>query len=290
MAIKESELLINKDGSLYHINLLPSDIANTILLVGDQNRVKMVASFFDVIELQKHNREFYTCTGRLNGKRITVISTGIGTDNIDIVVNELDALVNIDLKTRCIKDDKKQLKFIRIGTSGGLQAEFTPGSYLVSDASIGFDGMLNYYQDILKHTDIEFEEAFKLHTQWNPRLAAPYLVQASRTLNQIFIGEKYKNGITISANGFYGPQGRELRLKTQDAFLNDKIHTFEYRNQKIANYEMESSALLGLSKMLGHQAATVCLIIANRITKDSITDYHPHMQALVLDLLTKITE
>ena len=290
MAIKESELLINEDGSLYHINLLPSDIANTIILVGDQDRVKLVASYFDGIELQKNNREFYTCTGRLNGERLTVISTGIGTDNIDIVINELDALVNIDLKTRQIKAEKIQLNFIRIGTSGGLQAEYTPGSYLVSDASIGFDGMLNYYDDVLKYTDLEFEKAFKLHTDWNPRLAAPYIIQASKSLNQLFVGEKYKNGITISANGFYGPQGRELRLKTQDAQLNDKIHTFEYQNRNIANYEMESSALLGLSKMLGHKAATVCLIIANRITKDSITDYHPQMKALILDLLTKITE
>ncbi len=289
MAIKESELLINNDGSIYHINLKPEDIADTIILVGDQDRVEMVSSFFTNIEIKKHKREFFTVTGTFNNKRITVISTGIGTDNIDIVINELDALVNIDLKTREIKKEKKSLNLIRIGTSGGLQAELTPGSYIVSKSSVGFDGMLNYYKDIVEITDLKFEEAFMAHTNWNPRLARPYLVDSSETMTNKLVGEKYHHGITISSNGFYGPQGRVLRLAIADNDLNDKIHTFSYNDRKITNYEMESSALYGLSKMLGHEATTVCLIIANRITKNSIVDYHPYMKELVLDVLNKVT-
>lgn len=290
MAIKESELLINKDGSIYHINLRPEDIADTIILVGDQDRVEMVSSFFSSIELKKHKREFYTVTGIFNNKRITVMSTGIGTDNIDIVINELDALVNIDLETREIKKDKKSLNLIRIGTSGGLQAELTPGSYIVSKSSVGFDGMLNYYQNIVDITDTQFEEEFKAHTNWNERLATPYLVDSSEELTGKLVGEKYNHGITISSNGFYGPQGRILRLDTADNNLNNKIHTFDYKGRKITNYEMESSALAGLSKMLGHKATTVCLIIANRITKNSVSDYHPYMKDLVLDVLNKVTK
>ncbi len=289
MAIKESELLINNDGSIYHINLKPEDIADTVILVGDQDRVEMVASFFTNIELKKHKREFYTVTGTFNNKRVTVLSTGIGTDNIDIVINELDALVNIDLEAREIKKDKKSLNLIRIGTSGGLQAELTPGSYIVSKSSVGFDGMLNYYKDIVDITDLKFEESFMAHTNWNPRLARPYLVDSSNILTNKLVGEKFHHGITISSNGFYGPQGRVLRLDTADNDLNDKIHTFSYNDRKITNYEMESSALYGLSKMLGHEATTVCLIIANRITKNSIVDYHPYMKELVLDVLNKVT-
>ena len=290
MPIKESELLINKDGSIYHINLNPEDIADTIILVGDQDRVKMVASFFSSIELEKHKREFYTITGIFNGKRITVMSTGIGTDNIDIVINELDALVNIDLEKRELKKEKKSLNLIRIGTSGGLQAELTPGSYIVSKSSVGFDGMLNYYKDIIDITDTDFEKEFMQHTNWNKRLATPYLVDSADELTSKLVGDKYMHGITISSNGFYGPQGRILRLDTADNGLNDKIHTFEYKGRKITNYEMESSALAGLAKMLGHKATTVCLIIANRITKNSVSDYHPLMKDLVLDVLNKVTD
>lgn len=289
MAIKESELLINEDGSIYHINLKPEDIADTIFLVGDQDRVEMVASFFTSIELKKHKREFYTVTGTFNGKRVTVMSTGIGTDNIDIVINELDALVNIDLKTREIKPTKRSLNFIRIGTSGGLQAELTPGSYIVSKSSVGFDGMLNYYKKITDITDLQFESEFKAFTNWNPRLAAPYLVDSSDCLTNKLVGSKYFHGITISSNGFYGPQGRVLRLETADCELNDKIHEFKFKGRSITNYEMESSALYGLSKLLGHHATTVCLIIANRITKNSVSNYHPFMKTLVLDVLNKMT-
>jgi len=289
MAIKESELLINKDGSIYHINLKPEDIADTIILVGDQDRVEMVSSFFSSIELKKHKREFYTVTGTFNNKRITVMSTGIGTDNIDIVINELDALVNIDLNAREIKADKKSLNLIRIGTSGGLQADLTPGSYVVSKSSVGFDGMLNFYKNIVDITDTDFETEFTKHTHWNSRLSTPYLVDASEKLTNKLVGEKYHHGITISSNGFYGPQGRILRLDTADNSLNDKIHTFSYKGRKITNYEMESSALSGLAKMLGHEATTVCLIIANRVTKNAVSDYHPLMKELVLDVLNKVT-
>jgi uridine phosphorylase len=287
--IKESELLINEDKSIYHINLLPEDIADTIILVGDPDRVEMVATHFENIEVKKHKREFYTVTGYYNNKRITVLSTGIGTDNIDIVINELDALVNIDLDKREIKKDRKSLQFIRVGTTGGLQERFAPGSYIVSEKSIGFDGMLNFYKNIVDITDFDFENAFMKHTEWNPRLSTPYVVNASSLLMKKINGENFFKGITIASNGFYGPQGRELRLKTADNQLNDKIQSFEYKGQKISNYEMESSALYGLSKMLGHEALTVCLVIANRVSKKSIPDYHPMMKKLIKEILDSVT-
>ena len=224
--IKESELLINEDKSIYHINLLPEDIADTIILVGDPDRVEMVATHFENIEVKKHKREFYTVTGYYNNKRITVLSTGIGTDNIDIVINELDALVNIDLDKREIKKDRKSLQFIRVGTTGGLQERFAPGSYIVSEKSIGFDGMLNFYKNIVDITDFDFENAFMKHTEWNPRLSTPYVVNASSLLMKKINGENFFKGITIASNGFYGPQGRELRLKTADNQLNDKNTIF----------------------------------------------------------------
>jgi len=287
--IKESELLINEDKSIYHINLLPEDIADTIILVGDPDRVEMVATHFENIEVKKHKREFYTVTGYYNNKRITVLSTGIGTDNIDIVINELDALVNIDLDKREIKKDRKSLQFIRVGTTGGLQERFAPGSYIVSEKSIGFDGMLNFYKNIVDITDFDFENAFMKHTEWNPRLSTPYVVNASSLLMKKINGENFFKGITIASNGFYGPQGRELRLKTADNQLNDKIQSFEYKGQKISNYEMESSALYGLSKLLGHNALTVCVIIANRVNGTFLNDYKPVVKKLVENVLDSIT-
>ncbi len=289
MRIPESELIINQDGSIYHLNLKPEDIAQTIILVGDPDRVEMVASFFDAIELKKHKREFYTVTGTYKGQRLTVLSTGIGTDNIDIVINELDALVNVDFTTREPKSELSKLNLVRIGTSGGLQAEIEPGSYLVTASSVGFDGMLNYYKDIVDITNSKFEKEFTEYVNWNKRLATPYLVDGSAKFLKLFHGEKYLQGITISSNGFYGPQGRIVRLQTADGELNDKIHSFEFEGRKITNYEMESSALLGLSKMLGHDAATICLIIANRITKKAVSDYHPMMEQLVKDVLDKLS-
>ncbi len=287
--IPNSELIINRDGSIYHLAIKPEDIADTIILVGDQGRVEIVSSFFDTIEIKKHNREFITHTGYYKGKRISVISTGIGTDNIDIVINELDALVNIDLEKRTLKEKKHSLKLIRIGTSGGLQENIPIDTFLLSEKVIGFDGMLNFYADIEPIIDIEFEKAFTNYMDWNPRLSKPYVVSASPTLVKL-LEEKTQKGVTISAPGFYGPQGRKLRLNIHDPKINDKITSFSYNNYKITNYEMESSALFGLSQMLGHEAVTICVIIANRITKTYSKDYHPAVEQLIEYTLNKVTQ
>ncbi|MFP4024824.1 MAG: nucleoside phosphorylase [Thiohalospira sp.] len=289
MIIKESELIINPDGSIYHLHLLPVDIADNIILVGDPGRVEVVAEFFEKIELKKQNREFYTITGIFKNKRITVISTGIGTDNIDIVVNELDALVNIDLKTREKKKEHKTLNLVRIGTSGSLQKDIPVDSFLMSIRSIGFDGLLNFYANRDKIADLAFEKAFKDYVHWNPLLASPYIVDASEELIQKLDGDNIKKGITISAPGFYGPQGRKLRLPIIDPEINDKIETFEFENQKITNYEMESSAIYGLSKLLGHNAITLCAIIANRASKTYSKDYKPVVKKLIKTVLDRLS-
>lgn len=289
MEFRESELIINKDGSIFHLHLLPEDIADDIILVGDPGRVEVVASFFDNIELKKQNREFYTVTGTYNSKRITVISTGIGTDNIDIVVNELDALANIDLKTRTKKKDHRTLNLIRIGTSGALQADIPVDSYLMSKRSIGFDGLLNFYQDRNKVSDLDFEFAFKYHVQWNHLLASPYVVDASEMLINKLDGADMNKGITISAPGFYGPQGRTLRLPIVDPEINSKIESFEIEGQKITNYEMESSAIFGLSKLMGHNAITICAIIANRLKGEYSKDYKPIIKNLIKTVLERLT-
>lgn len=289
MEIRESELIINKDGSIFHLHLLPEDIADDIILVGDPGRVEVVASFFDTIELKKQNREFYTITGTFNKKRISVISTGIGTDNIDIVVNELDALANIDLKTRTVKKEHKALNLIRIGTSGSLQADVNVDSFLMSKRSIGFDGLLNFYQGRNEVSDLDFEFAFKYHVQWNHLLASPYVVDASEELIKKLDGDNITKGITISAPGFYGPQGRKLRLPIIDPEINDKIESFEVQGQKITNYEMESSAIFGLSKLLGHNAITLCAIIANRPKGEYSKDYKPIVKELIKTVLDKLT-
>lgn len=290
MEIRESELIINKDGSIFHLHLLPEDIADDIILVGDPGRVEVVASFFDTIELKKQNREFYTITGTYNNKRISVISTGIGTDNIDIVVNELDALANIDLKTRTVKKEHKALNLIRIGTSGSLQPDVNVDSFLMSKRSIGFDGLLNFYQGRNEVSDLDFEFAFKYHVQWNHLLASPYVVDASEELIKKLDGDNITKGITISAPGFYGPQGRKLRLPIIDPEINDKIESFEVQGQKITNYEMESSAIFGLSKLLGHNAITLCAIIANRPKGEYSKDYKPVIKELIKYVLEKLTK
>ncbi|MCK5028094.1 MAG: nucleoside phosphorylase [Bacteroidales bacterium] len=290
MKIGESELIINKDGSIFHLHLLPEDIADTIILVGDPGRVEVVASFFDSIELKKQNREFYTITGSFRNKRITVISTGIGTDNIDIVVNELDAIANIDLKTRTKNKEHRTLNLIRIGTSGSLQADIPVDSYLMSKRSIGFDGLLNFYADRNSVSDLEFEEALKKHLDWNKLLPSPYVVDASEELIEKLDGDNIIQGINISASGFYGPQGRQLRLPIVDKDINDKIETFEFQGQKITNYEMESSAIFGLSKLLGHNAITICAIIANRRKKEYSKDYKPVIKELVKTVLERLTD
>jgi uridine phosphorylase len=290
MKIKESELIINPDGSIYHLHLLPEDIADNIILVGDPGRVEVVAGFFDKIERKKQNREFYTITGTFNNKRISVVSTGIGTDNIDIVVNELDALVNIDLKTREKKKTHKALNLIRIGTSGSLQKNIPVDSFLMSVKSVGFDGLLNFYQNRNQIADLPFEKAFKEYVQWNPLLTSPYVVNASEQLIQKLDGEEIKKGINISAPGFYGPQGRVLRLPIIDNDLNDKIEAFDYQGQKITNYEMESSAIYGLSKLLGHHAITICVIIANRASKKYSKDYKPVVKELIKTVLDRLSK
>lgn len=288
--IKSSELIINPDGSVFHLHLKPEHLADTVILVGDPGRVELVASYFDSIELTISNREFVTKTGSYKGKRFSVLSTGIGTDNIDIVVNELDALVNIDLETRTPKKEHKTLNLVRIGTSGALQGNILVDSFLLSNKSIGFDGMLNFYADRDSVSELDFEEAFKKFVNWDQKLASPYVVPASEKLVKMLDGNDMTRGVTISANGFYGPQGRVLRLQTLDPDLNDKIEKFEYKGEKITNYEMESSAIFGLSAMLGHESVAVCAIIANRINKDASKDYQPTIKKLIQTVLDRLSK
>lgn len=287
--IGESELIINDDGSVFHLHLKPEDLADTIILVGDQGRVETVASFFDKIELEKQNREFHSITGTYKGKRITVLSTGIGTDNIDIVMNELDALVNIDLKQRVVKDEHTTLNLIRIGTSGSLQEDIPVDTPVASKIALGFDNLLNYYADRTKVTLNDMEEPFMKHVNWNPLLHRPYFVESSEKLFNT-IAKDMVNGITISASGFYGPQGRQLRLKTADPELNSKLMTFKYGNYRINNYEMEGSAIYGLSKLLGHNALTICNIIANRYTKEYSSDYKTKIKETIKFVLDRTLE
>ena len=283
-----SELVINDDGSIFHLHLKPEQISDKIILVGDPGRVALVASYFDEQECSVSSREFNTITGSYKGKRITVISTGIGTDNIDIVVNELDALANIDLKSRTEKPDFKQLTLVRIGTSGGMQPDIPLGSFLISEKSIGFDGMLNFYEGRDRVCDLEFEKEVKKQLKWNPQFCAPYVVDADAGLVNKIGQDEMLRGVTISANGFYGPQGRELRIGLADPHLNDKIEKFSFDNYKITNYEMEGSAIAGLASLMGHRAMTVCCIIANRRVEAANTDYKPYIEKLVQTVLERI--
>lgn len=285
--IGSSELIINQDGSIFHLHLTPDQIADDIILVGDPGRVAVVSENFDTIEHIVQNREFITHTGTYRGKRFSVIATGIGTDNIDIVLNELDALVNIDLATRTIKKEHKSLNFVRIGTSGGLQEDMPVDSVLMSEMAIGFDGLLNFYKDRDSVCNKTIESQFLKHMNWNPLIATPYFVNASENLMSR-IDNKFRRGLTISSPGFYGPQGRELRLQIQDRAINDKIRSFRFNDKCITNYEMESSALFGLSALLGHNAATVCVIIANRYAKQYSKDYKPHIKKLVKIVLNNL--
>lgn len=283
-----SELILNSDGSIFHLHLKPEQLADNVILVGDPGRVALVAEYFDTQECSVSSREFNTITGTYKGKRISVISTGIGTDNIDIVMNELDALSNIDLENRTEKKDFRQLTIIRIGTSGGMQPEIPLGSFLISEKSIGFDGMLNFYAGRDGVSDLAFEKTLKEQLDWNPQLAAPYVVDADEELIQRIGKDDMLRGVTISANGFYGPQGRVLRIDLADMHLNDKIERFRYGNYKITNYEMEGSAIAGLAKLMGHKAMTVCCIIANRRVEAANTDYKPYIEKLVTTVLDRI--
>jgi len=282
--IGDSELILNKDGSIFHLHLLPENIADTVILVGDQDRVDMISNYFDKVEFKVQNREFRTHTGYYKGKRISVLSTGIGTDNIDIVLNELDAICNIDLKERVPKKEHRTLNLIRIGTSGALQEDIPVDTPVVAEIAIGFDGLLNFYQGRDNISNLEMEHAFTESVNWNEKLAKPYFVPASETLLAKIAKDDMRHGLTISAPGFYAPQGRQLRLKTTDPELNDKISSFK----KITNFEMESSAIYGLSKLLGHNALTVCNIIANRIRKEYSADYKISMEKLIVKILDRI--
>ena len=271
--IKESELILNPDGSIYHLNLRPEQVADTIILVGDPNRVPRVSAYFDTIEFSTQKREFCTHTGTYKGKRLTVLSTGIGPDNIDIVINELDALFNIDLQTRKPKERLISLNIVRFGTSGSLQADIPVDSFVLSSHGLGMDNMLHAYKDAPNVREIAMEEAFMAHTQWNTDKGRPYIVGCGETLKQRLLTDKVFEGITGTAPGFYGPQGRMLRLPVQDPTLNDKLHSFNYKGYRMTNLEMETSAIYGLSKLLGHQAVSLNAIIANRaagtFTKDT---------------------
>ena len=271
--IKESELILNPDGSIYHLNLRPEQVADTIILVGDPNRVPRVSAYFDTIEFSTQKREFCTHTGTYKGKRLTALSTGIGPDNIDIVINELDALFNIDLHTRKPKEQLTSLNIVRFGTSGSLQADIPVDSFVLSSHGLGMDNMLHAYKDAPNVREIAMEEAFMAYTQWNTDKGRPYIVGCGETLKQRLLTDKVFEGITGTAPGFYGPQGRMLRLPVQDPTLNDKLHSFNYKGYRMTNLEMETSAIYGLSKLLGHQAVSLNAIIANRatgtFTKDS---------------------
>ncbi|WP_423127334.1 nucleoside phosphorylase [Gaoshiqia sp. Z1-71] len=287
--IGPSELIINQDGSIFHLHLKPEQLADHVLLVGDPGRVEMISAFFSVVETEVRNREFVSVTGVYNNQRITVVSTGIGTDNIDIVMNELDALVNIDFKTREIKPVKRSLNIIRIGTSGGLQDFLDLNSFVLSEKAIGFDGLLNFYADRNLVSEADFENRFKAHVNWNPILTSPYVVNCSKTLYDKIANGEFTAGVTISAPGFYGPQGRVLRLEIIDPEINKKIESFSYGHYKITNYEMECSAIYGLAALLGHHALTVCLIIANRLSKNANGDYHKEMKKLIKLILDRLT-
>lgn len=286
--LQKSELILNPDGSIYHLSITPDDIADLIILVGDQDRVSVVSSFFDTVEVKKQNREFNTHTGMYKGKRVSVISTGIGTDNIDIVINELDALVNIDLSTREEKKEHHTLNFVRIGTAGALQADIPVDTPVAAKEGCGFDGLLNFYELRNSVCDLTLEKAFVDALDWNQLLAAPYFVKCSDLLfNKIAFD--MVGGITISAPGFYGPQGRELRLNIADRKINEKISTFRHNNQRVTNYEMECSAIYGLSALLGHNALTICNIVANRMIGEFSSDYKPYMKQTIKKVLDRLT-
>ena len=287
--IPPSELIINEDGSVFHLHIKPEHLADTVVLVGDPARVSMVASYFDEGsgECDIQSREFHTITGKYKGKRITCVSHGIGTDNIDIVLTELDALANIDFSSRTEKPQKKSLTLVRIGTSGGLQPFCPVGSYVVARRSIGFDGLLNFYELPEGVIDLDFEREFCKHTGWSERLASPYVVSADEGLVSR-VGEGMVMGVTISAPGFYGPQGRCVRIPLADPNLNEKIMSFDYNGEKITNFEMESSALAGLAKLLGHKAMTVCCIIAGRVDKSMNTNYKGSISGLIETVLGRI--
>ncbi|MBD5217115.1 MAG: nucleoside phosphorylase [Bacteroidales bacterium] len=285
--IPASELIINEDGSVFHIHLKPEQLRDNIILVGDPGRVDMVASYFDSIDYDVSSREFHAIGGTYKGKPLMCISHGIGPDNIEIVLTELDALANVDFKTRKVKPEHRTLNMVRIGTSGALQPELHIGDFVIAEKGTGFDGIINFYADREKVCDLDFEASFMKHTDWNPLWAAPYTVNADADLVRQIGRDDMVRGFTIAAVGFYAPQGRVVRLKLADPNLNEKIESFRYEGRPITNFEMESACLQGMARMLGHRAMTVCCIIAQRIASEANTDYKPHVARLVETVLDR---
>ena len=287
--IAESELILNPDGSVYHLHLRPENIADTIIVVGDPGRVKEISKYFDKIDFTVQNREIFTHTGSIGNKRLTVLSTGMGTDNLDIVINELDAVVNINLQSRDPREQHTKLNIIRLGTAGALQADIQPGDFVASTYGMGMDGLLEFYEKGKSIMDAELAKAFVKHVNWDANLPGIYAVPCSQGLMEK-VGKDLVHGLTLTAPGFYGPQGRELRLKLAFPELNHLIESFEYQGKRIANFEMETSALYGLGKMLGHETLTVCSIVANRVNKTYAKDYHSDIERLVKLVLSRLAE
>ena len=284
----ESELIINGDGSIFHLHLKPEQLADKVILVGDPERVDMVASHFETRECEIESREFHTVTGTYKSKRISCVSTGIGCDNIDIVLNELDALANIDFSTRTEKPNHRALTLVRVGTCGGLQFNTPTGTYVASVKSIGFDGLLNFYAGRDEASDLDFEHEFKTQVKWNEKLGNPYVATADIELIDRIAADDMVRGVTIACGGFFGPQGRKLRLPLMDPDLNQKIEDFEYKELKITNFEMESSALAGLSSLMGHKAMTCCMVIANRRAHKAEANYKNNIDGLIVRVLDRI--
>lgn len=289
MDLGSSELILNADKSVYHLNLLPEELAKTIITVGDPDRVALVSQHFDTIEVQKRKREFYTCTGRLGNKRITVISTGIGTDNVDIVLNELDALANIDFETRSIKEEKTVLDIIRIGTSGAIQPQIPLDSYLYSEYAIGLDSLMHFYDSAhIQHPDIQ--QAFVSHTQWQVGVLRPYVVRCDTGLADRFASDRVLAGITATHVGFYGPQGRQLRLRPKEDHMKEKMASFNFQGKQITNLEMETSGIYGLAALLGHRALSMNCILANRSTGQFSSDPAKAMEGLIEYVLDRVAK
>lgn len=286
--IPPSELIINDDGSVFHIHLRPEQLRDNIIFVGDPGRVDMVASYFDTIDYNVSSREFHAIGGTYKGKPLMVISHGIGPDNIEIVITELDALANVDFRTRTVKKEHRTLNIVRIGTSGSLQEDLHIGDFVIAEKGMGFDGILNFYADRDRVCDLDFEKQFCEHTQWNPTWAAPYTVDADRELVEKIGRDDMTRGYTIAAVGFYAPQGRMVRLRLADPDLNAKIESFRFHGRPITNFEMESACLQGMAKLLGHKAMTVCCIIAERRANNADTDYKPRVRKLVETVLDRI--
>lgn len=285
--IPPSELIINDDGTVFHLHLRPEQLADTVILVGDPARVEQIASYFDREECRAANREFRSVTGLYKGKRMTVLSTGIGIGNIDICVTELDALANVDFATRTEREVKRQLTLVRLGTSGALQADIKVGDVIYARTSVGFDSLLGYYAGRNEVCDLEMEKAFIEHTAWSELLPKPYFVNSDEGLWELF-KDSVTEGITIAAPGFYAPQGRWVRLQPADVDLNEKIESFRHEGRRITNFEMEGSALAGLARLMGHRATTMCTIIAQRIAKDACTDYKPFVDRMIRMALDKL--